>query len=1051
MLRRLTAVLFLVPALLAAPAPMPAQSKGAAPPAPADSALLGGLEWRSIGPWRGGRVTTVTGVRGQPLVYYMGATGGGVWKTVDAGIRWRPIGDGQFHMGSIGAIAVAPDDPNVIYVGTGEAPVRGVSSSYGDGMYKSTDAGKTWTRIGLARSRTISRVVVHPKNSDLVYVAAQGSRWGPNPERGVYRSADGGKSWKLVLAPPDSLSGPADLAMDPSNPRILYAATWDHQRTPWQVRSGGPGSGIWKTTDGGDTWTRLSTGGGGLPRLMGKIGLAVSPADPDRVWAIVEADSGGLFRSDDAGRSWQRTSGERVLQARSWYYMRVTADPRNPDVVYVINSPVLKSVDGGKTFVQLPDPHGDNHDLWIDPDDPANLIKADDGGAEISFTGGTTWSSLNNQATAQFYRVNTDDRFPYWVYAGQQDNSSVAIPSATDGQGIPTTELRDVGGGESAHLAFDPANPRYIYGTGYHGQLDEYDAETRFIRDVRPYPTVGLAERSDRMKYRFNWSTPVITSPHDRSVIYYGGNVLFRSGDRGQTWTVVSPDLTRNDKSRQGWGGSPITNEGAGGEVYGTIYYIAESPLVRGTIWVGTDDGLVQLTRDGGTTWTNVTPKDLPESLINMVEPSPHDPATATIAVSRYKWNDNAPLLFRTSDYGKTWTRLVAGLRDDEPVRVVREDPGRRGLLYAGTETGVYLSFDGGARWQSLQRNLPAVPVTDIKVRKTDLVISTEGRAFWIMDDVSQLREASDSVAKAALYLVTPRPAYRTTLGGGPDSLPPGMGKNPPNGAILTWSLARAADSAAPLTLEILDAGGTVLRSLSSNPPKPDSASGAARPPRLPAAAGMNRFVWDLRRAGIGGVPGTLSGPLPGYRVPPGSYQVRLRLGGESRTRSLEVLPDPRSAPTAQAIAGQQDLLRKIQAELDTIRGAARRMRSARQQVQALIARTSSTPAADTIAKAGRALIQRIDSLVGSLVNVRNRTFQDVVNYPPGIDAEFGVLAQAVDGTDAPVTDGVRARFADLEAAWAPLRDQAETLLGAAVTGFNALVKEKGVDAVIAR
>ncbi|HEV8355154.1 MAG TPA: hypothetical protein VGQ17_00125, partial [Gemmatimonadales bacterium] len=600
----------------------------------------------------------------------------------------------------------------------------------------------------------------------------------------------------------------------------------------------------------------------------------------------------------------------------------------------------------------------------------------------------------------------------------------------------------------SAHLAFDPKDPRYVYGTGYHGQLDEYDRETRFVRDVRPWPTVGLAEPSDKMKYRFNWSTPVITSPHDRNVIYYGGNVLFRSSDRGQSWTVVSPDLTRNDKSRQGWGGGPITNEGAGGEVYGTIYYIAESPREAGTIWVGTDDGLVQLTRDAGKTWSNVTPRDLPESLINMVEPSPHDPATAYVAVSRHKLNDNTPLLYRTTDYGKSWSRLVSGLREGEPVRVVREDPNRRGLLYAGTETGMYLSFDGGARWQSLQRNLPAVPVTDLQVRRRDLVISTEGRAFWIMDDASPLYELADSVAKAPVYLVAPRPAYRTTLGGGPDTPPPGVGKNPPNGAILRYALAKAADSTAPLTLEILDPKGAVVRSFTSAAAKYDSAGGQARPPKLPAAAGMNRFIWDLRANGIAGVPGTLSGPVPGPRVTAGSYQVRLKLGPETRTRPLEVLPDPRSTYSAEAAAGQQELLQKITADLDAIHGAARRMRSARAQVQQLIDRTRDQPAADTIARAGRALVARIDSLVGSLVNVRNRTFQDVVNYPPGINASFGALAQIVDGGDAPVTAGLRARFADLEAAWAAMRPQAEAVLGAGVAGVNALAKARGVEAV---
>ncbi len=1020
------------------------QGKPGGPAAASDSARYGGLEWRSIGPWRGGRVTTVAGVSGQPLVYYMGATGGGVWKTVDAGMTWRPIGDGQFRMGSIGAVAVAPDDPNVIYVGTGEAPVRGVSSSYGDGMYKSTDAGRTWARIGLGESRTISRVIVHPRNSELLYVAAQGSRWGRSAERGVYRSNDGGKNWKQVLASPDSVTGPADLAMDPSNPRILYAAMWEHQRTPWQVRSGGPAGGIWKTTDGGDTWTRLQTG---LPKLMGKIGVAVSAVNPDRIWAIVESDEGGLYRSDDAGKNWIRVNGDRVLQARSWYYMRVTADPKNADVVYVINSPLLKSVDAGRSFVTLPDPHGDNHDLWINPDNPANLIKADDGGAAISFTGGTTWSSIMNQATAQFYRVNTDDRFPYWVYAGQQDNSTVAIPSATDGGGIPTAAMLDVGGGESAHIAFDPADPRYVYATGYHGALTEYDGTTRFLRDIRAYPIVGLGEPSDRMKYRFNWNTPVITSPHDRKVLYYGGNVLFRSSDRGQSWTVVSPDLTRNDRAKQGWGGTPITNEGAGGEVYGTIFYIAESPQEQGTLWVGTDDGLVQLSRDGGATWAAVTPKDLPESLINMIEVSSHERGTAYAALSRYKWNDNTPLIYKTTDYGKSWTRIVTGLREGEPVRVVREDPNRKGLLYAGTETGVYLSFDGGAHWQPFQRNLPAVPVTDLQVKRKDLVISTEGRAFWIMDDASPLYEMSDSTARAPLHLVTPRSSYRTSLGGGGEQ--PGAGKNPPNGAVIQYSLAAAVDSTATLTLEILDAQGAVLRKFTSAAPPAEARPGSLPAPRLPAAAGLNRFVWDLRREGVAGVPGTMSGTTPGYRITPGHYQVRLVLGSETRTRPLEILPDPRSGLSVEAIQGQQEFLTRAQARVDEIHGAARRMRRAREQIETLVGNTRDQPAADTLGKAGKALIARIDSLTGTLVNLKDKTFQDVVNFAPGLNAQYLNLIGVVDGSEGPVSGGVTARFADLEALWARAKREADSILGAQLAGFNALVRERGVPAVV--
>lgn len=1018
-----------------------------------DSTTIAALTWRNVGPWRGGRVTTVTGVRGQPLIYYMGATGGGVWKTTDAGISWRPIGDGQFRMGSIGAVAVAPDDPNVLYVGMGEAPVRGVSSSWGDGMYKSTDAGKRWTRIGLAESRTISRVIIDPRNNDVVYVAAQGSRWGRSAERGVYRTMDGGRSWRLLLASPDTLTGPSDLVMDPTNPRILYAAMWDHQRTPWKVRSGGPNGGIWKSSDGGETWKKLD---GGLPKLPGKIGLAVSAASPDRVWAIVEADEGGLWRSDDAGGSWSRVNAERVVQARSWYYMRVVADPKSPDVVYVLNEPVLKSVDGGKSFNRLPDPHGDNHDLWINPDNPANLIKADDGGAAVSFTGGTTWSSIYNQATAQFYRVATDDRWPYWLYAGQQDNTTVAIPSATDLGGIPLETLLDVGGGESAHLAFDPADPRYVYGTSIQGVITEYDATTRFLRDANPYPTAGLGERSDQQKYRFNWSPPVITSPHDRRTIYFGGNVLFRSSDRGFHWAVVSPDLTRNHKARQGEGGGPITNEGAGGEVYGTIYYLAESPHEKGVIWAGTDDGLVQVTRDGGATWSNVTPRGLPESLINMVEVSPHDRATAYIAVSRHKWNDNAPMIYRTGDYGRSWTRIDAGLPAGSPVRVVREDPNWRNLLYAGTETGVFFSLDGGARWQPLQQNLPAVPVTDLQVKRKDLVISTEGRAFWIMDDVTPLHELSDSVAMVPLHLVTPREAYRSSLGGeggaafGLGSYQfPNVGSNPPNGAIIDYWLRTKADSTSPVTLEVLDAGGAVVRRFSSAEPGPAEPGAPPVAPKLPAEAGLNRFVWDLRREGIGGVPGTMSGASEGPRVVTGSYQLRMSRAGVRQARTLTVLPDPRSNPSAASLAEQAGFLDSLQQRVDGIHQTVRRLRSVRDQVNALLERTKGTPAGDSLAPSGKALVAGVDSLEGLLVNVKSRTPQDVVNFAPGLNAQYNTLANAADATDAGITGGMRTRFADLEGMWAGLRSRAEGILGAGVAAFNGLVRTRGVEGVV--
>ncbi|MGE0440243.1 MAG: glycosyl hydrolase [Gemmatimonadales bacterium] len=1015
--------------------PAAAQRRTARPAAPPalDPAWLDGLTWRNVGPFRGGRATTITGVPGQPMVYYFGATGGGIWKTDDAGATWKPIADGQLRMGSVGSIAVAAGDPAVIYAGTGEAPVRGVSSSFGDGMYKSTDAGKTWRHTGLAGSRTISRVLVHPRNADLVYVAAQGSRWGPSAERGVYRSTNGGSDWKLVLSG-DSLTGPADLAMDPSNPRILYAAMWDAQRTPWFARSGGPGSGIWKSVDGGDSWTRLTRG---LPALMGKIGLAVSAADPNRIWAIVEADAGGLYRSDDAGASWTLVNGDRVLHARAWYYMRVTADPANRDLVYVINAPVLKSIDGGKSFTELADPHGDNHDVWINPANPANLAKADDGGGVVSFNGGVTWSSQMNQPTAQFYRVSVDDRYPYWLYSGQQDNSSVAIPSAVTGPGIGNDAFRDAGGCESAHVAFDPADPRYLYANCYGGIITEYDRDLGQARNVMAYPFLGLGEPSDKMKYRWNWSSPIITSPHDRKVIYHGGNVLFRSNDRGQSWTAVSPDLTRNDRSRQGPGGGPITNEGAGGEVYNTIYYVAESPVQQGVLWVGTDDGLVQLTRDGGRTWANVTPAGLAESLINMVEPSTRSAGTALIAVSRYKWNDNTPLVFRTTDFGATWTPFTAGLPAGEIVRVVREDPEREGLLYAGTETGFWVS-SGGGPWQRLQLNLPHVPITDIRVHHGDLVIATEGRAFWILDDITPVRDLAGGSANSPV-LFPIRTAVRTFLGSNAPP-PPGMGRNAPQGAIISF---RIADTSAVARLEMLDGTGKAVRTYASD----------AKPPagRLAIRSGFNRMVWDLRGEGPTRVEGLgpAGGGASGYRLAPGRYQARLTTGDAVLTQSFEVVADPRTRPAPAAVAEQQRALGQVWGRVDEINRRANQLRSVRQQVKALVERVAARADADTIRTTAEHLTAAIDSVELLIINPRIKTFQDVINFRNGLSDQYQDLAGAIDGTDEPVTAGMRERLADLDGMWREQVARIDRILGAELGAFNALVRGRDVPAII--
>ena len=1038
-------------ALAAQPTTTPselAQRTTAAPSAPptGDTTLFQAMQWRLVGPFRGGRANAVAGVPDQPLVYYAGYTGGGVWKTEDAGGSWRNISDGFLRRGSIGAIAVAPSDANVLYVGSGEHAVRGQSSSYGDGVYKSTDAGKTWSHVGLAATKQISAVRVHPTNPELVYVAAQGSRWTGTPDRGIYRSADGGRTWTQVLKGVNATSGASDLSMDPSNPRILYAAFWDHQRLPWKVRSGGEGSGLWKSTDGGDTWTRLSEG---LPKLMGKIGVAVSPANPERVFAIVEAERGGLYRSDDAGKSWRLLSEDRLIQTRSWYYMKVAADPQNADVVWVMNAPVLRSIDGGRTFATVTATHSDNHGFWINPRDSRYLINANDGGASISMDGGKSWSTQDNQPTAQFYHVIVDDVYPYKLYSGQQDNSSVIVASRSDGPSLGARDWREGPGCESANVGVDRRAPRLVYGGCYQGIFDELDVETGLSRTIMAWPELALTEPTDSLRYRFNWTSPAVVSQHDGNVLYHGANVLFRTTDRGRTWTAISPDLTRDDPATQGAGGGPITNEGAGGEVYGTILAIAESPHDARTLYVGTDDGLVQLTRDGGATWTNVTPTGVEIGVVNEVEVSPHDPATVYVAFRRDRRGDDAPYAFRSTDHGRTWTRIVRGLRPNEPVRVVREDPERRGLLYAGTETGIYVSFDAGATWQPFQRNLPTVPITDLEVRHGDLYAATEGRAFWALDDLTPLRQMSAELARADVHLFAPRPAL---LAGGPSRPTTTAGRNPPYGANVLFQLARLPDSAQAVRVEILDAAGRLLRryerGASATVPAAGRPANAASP--LTVRAGLNAMQWDLRAEPPTTLPGDLNvwGTTTGYQVAPGRYQVRLTVGPTVRTQPLEVRPDPRRATTSAAdVAARDTLMRAINARVSEIHDALLRLRDVREQVTRLVDRTASDSAASAIGTAGRAIVTRVGALEPRL-STKAANGQDVINYRNGINTMYAFLLGAVEGNDV-VTEPSRETFAVLERRWAALRAEVEAVERTQVTDFNRLLRDARIEGVI--
>lgn len=1023
-------------ALAGAPAALAAQDS------PIDTRLYQAMEWRNIGPFRGGRAVAVAGVAQDPLTYYFGGVGSGVWKTTDAGQSWTNVSDTTFGTASVGAIAVAPSDPNVVYVGMGEHPVRGVMTSHGDGVYRSTDAGRTWRKLGLDRTRQISAVIVHPDDPDLVYVAAQGAPYGPTQDRGIYRSSDGGRTWAQLLYVNET-TGASSLSMDPNNPRVLYAGMWDHLREPWMVRSGGPGSGIYRSADGGASWRKIEEG---FPELMGKTSVSVS-ANSDRIYALIEADpGGGVYRSDDGGKTWHNVNENWTLRARAWYYIHIHADPQNPDVVWVLNAPVMKSIDGGKSFTRVRTPHGDNHALWINPTNSDYLINGNDGGGNVSLNGGKTWSAQDNQPTAQLYRVNVDNRFPYWVYGGQQDNSSVAIKAFTSGGGIGWKDWYASAGCESAYIAFDPTDPRLQYGGCYMGQIAEFDETLSMDRNVMAYPFLPAALASRDMKYRFNWNAPIVVSRHDPSVIYHAGNMVLKSTDRGRSWSEVSPDLTRDEDAKQGPGGGPITNEGAGGEIYGTIMYLAESPHDAGVLWAGSDDGLVHVTRDGGASWQNVTPRNLPEGMVNAIEVSPHEPAAAYVAFTRYKFNDFTPHVYKTTNFGQSWTRVVNGIVPEAHVRVVREDPKRRGLLYAGTETGLYVSFDDGANWQSLQLNMPVTPITDLIVqrRHNDLVAATQGRSFWILDDLSPLQQMNRDIAGRPLYLFAPRAAYRVAGASGFSSGGDNQGKNPPAGVIVDLWTAAVSDSQ-PVTLEVLDDAGRVIRRYASN--KTEGMDSAAV---LKLEAGHNRVNWDLRVEPIKNVQGLyVWGSLRGHRAPPGNFRLRATQGEVSVEQPVTVLADPRVERTPDDFTAQAELAESVSGELQALHDAVTRMHDAKSQIEDLTKRVKDRDGADSIVAVGNALVERLTALEDSLVQKRTVDGQTVINFTTRLRFQYVYLRGAIDEGEGRVTEGMRELARDLSTKWTSYRAQVHRLLGPELERFNALVREAGVPAVV--
>jgi photosystem II stability/assembly factor-like uncharacterized protein len=1001
-----------------------------------DQSLFGGLRWRNIGPNRGGRSIACTGAPTRPLEYYFGAVGGGLWKTVDGGTTWAPVTDGQIRSSSVGAVAVAESNPDVVYIGMGEACLRG-NIMQGDGVYKSTDSGKTWKHTGLTDTQVIARIRVHPANPDLVYTAAFGHPAAPTDERGIFRSKDGGATWQRVLFR-NNRTGAIDLVMDRNNPNVLYAAMWEAYRVSWQMSSGGAGSGLFKSTDGGDTWAEI-TRNQGLPQgVVGRIGVALSGADPKRVYAIVENENGGVFSSDDAGASWTRVSEDRRLRQRAFYYTHIYADPKSRDTIYVLNTGFYKSTDGGKTYRTLRTPHGDNHDLWISPADPLRMINSNDGGGNVSVNGGQTWTE-QDYPTAQLYHVATTRDFPYHVCGAQQDNSTLCVPKEQT-RGTLGAYMYSAGGGESGYIAPHPTKPNLFYAGSQGALITRFDRATGHIRDIQPYPRFFSGEPSSALKERWQWTFPIVFSPHDANTLYISSQHLWKTTDDGQSWAMISPDLTRADPKTLGPSGGPITGDMNGPEVFATIFTIAPSRTQRGTIWAGSDDGLVYVTRDEGKKWTKVTPPGLPElARVSLIEASPHKPGAAYVAVKNYLQDDRAPYIFRTHDYGKTWTKIVRGIRADDYAHAVREDTKRAGLLYAGTEHGIYVSFDDGENWQSLSLNLPDTQVPDLVVEERDLVIATHGRSFYILEDIDVLRQMTPETAAAPAHLFGPRDAVRSL-----------------DQAVFYYYLKQPAEK---VTIEILDARGEVIRSFTGT--KDEEARAQARPaeareegfgqgaPRTRlTGAGLTRFVWDMRYRGATVFPGMILWSAGGAQGPvavPGTYQVRLSVGEYRQTHKFAVKLDPRITDVTVAHLEEQfDLSMRIRDKTSEANDAVILIREIKKQARERVERAAD----GQIKAAADALTKKLSEVEEDIYQVRNQSNQDPLNFPIKINNRLAALRRSVETGDARPTAAAYEVFKELSSELDVQTAKLDRVLKTELAALNSMLAGKNLDPI---
>ena len=952
------------------------------------------IKYRSLGPHRGGRSAAVTGVRGNPNLFYFGATGGGVWKTEDGGQSYENISDGYFG-GSIGSVAVSKSDNNVIYVGGGEVTLRGNASS-GYGIWKSVDAGKTWNFSGLPKSRHVPRIVIDPNNHNIVYAAVLGNIYKPTSDRGVYKSKDGGKTWEKVLFS-NNHSGAVELVMDPSNSRTLYAATWRVNRTPYSLNSGGEGSALWKSVDQGENWTKISINEGFAEGTLGIIGVTVSPVNTQRVWAIVEnQEKGGVYRSEDGGSTWSHINDSRELRQRAWYYSKIYADTQDEDIVYVMNVSYHKSKDGGKTFKSNNAPHGDHHDLWIAPEDNQRMIIADDGGAQISFNGGETWTTYHNQPTAQFYRVTTDNSFPFRIYVAQQDNSTLRVNYRSSGGGISEDDWEPTAGGESAHLAIDPLDNDIVYGGSYGGYLTRVNHKTNSERGINVWPDNPMGYGAEGMKYRFQWNFPIHFSKHDPKKLYTFSNHVHVSEDEGQSWEIISPDLTRNDPKKLKSSGGPITQDNTGVEYYCTIFAANESSIKEGLIWVGSDDGLIHLTKDGGNNWENVTPSNMPKWLmINSIEPSPFDPAVCYVAGTLYKTGDFKPYLYKTSDYGKTWSIITNGIKSEHFTRVLRADPEKKGILYAGTESGMYISFDDGNSWNSFQLNLPIVPITDLTIKENSLIVATQGRSIWVLDDLTVLHQIDQNTVNKEINLFKPKTSYRTRGRGGKETLTEGT--NLPNGVIVHFNVKNFSPDKDELSIHFKEQDGTIIKTYKSN----DEID------KLEIKSGGNTFVWNTLYEGAEILDSMIfwSASFSGAKAVPGKYKVVLEKNGESQEQEFEILPDPRSEVSISQMRLQFDFVNKVNATVDNAHKAIKNIRQIRKKLEEFDSNFSENESVINLVEKAKQLNSSLTEIEKALYQTKNRSRQDPLNFPIKLTNKLGHLNSLVTSNDFPPTN----------------------------------------------